>query len=260
MHGPSWQLLDVEVVDPNGNAAVFAAATEQEQWLDAKHGDKKVHRVLQPQGGLADTPTGNAASATTRNAAAAAATAAEESARLIELERQRVLKAEEDGALARQQAEEVAAAAERRIREAEARAAQAEANAKQMLMEQLQGQMQMLSASSPAGPKGIGGGASLTSSTPTKFGRRSGNTTTLTPSPRQQNSSSSINSSSNPLNASVVDWAASVRLGDGFVERLGDVASSMLDLQAMDAEDVASLGLKRMEEKRFSQALAMLRE
>ena len=99
----------------------------------------------------------------------------------------------------------------------------------------------------------------MTSSTPTKFGRRSGNTTTLTPSPRQQNSSS-INNNSNPLNASVVDWAASVRLGDGFVERLGDVASSMLDLQAMDAEDVASLGLKRMEEKRFSQALAMLRE
>ena len=38
------------------------------------------------------------------------------------------------------------------------------------------------------------------------------------------------------------------------------MASSTLDLKEMDADDVASLGMKRMEEKRFTKALAALKE
>ena len=46
---------DVEVITPTGIATTFAAAGgDDSRWLDAKHGDKKVNRMLLPVGGAGE--------------------------------------------------------------------------------------------------------------------------------------------------------------------------------------------------------------
>lgn len=104
---------------------------------------------------------------------------------------------------------------------------QAEFTAKQQLIAELSGS--------------LGGGVS----SPTRFGRRS---------------TGAVVGSNQNLNVSVLDWVASLELDDRYGETLASMASSTLDLKEMDAEDVASLGMKRMEEKRFTKALAALKE
>ena len=104
---------------------------DQEHWLDAKRGDKKVHRVLHPEG---EQPTGATIAAT-----ALTATISDDVAATLETERQRTRFAEEEGARARAAAERAKQEALRKVEEAEARAAAAEMNAKQVLLEQLSG-------------------------------------------------------------------------------------------------------------------------
>jgi len=60
------------------------------------------------------------------------------------------------------------------------------------------------------------------------------------------------------LNASVVDWVRALRLED-YQRPIAEAATSLLDLKEMDEKDVAALGLKRLEEKRFKRALEQLK-
>ena len=131
MHGPSWYLEDVEVLAPSGDSLTFVVSGDEEHWLDAKRGDKKIHRVLHPEGEQS-TRAANAATAPT-------STISDDVAMTLETERQRARLAEEESARARADAERAKQQALRKVEEAEARAAAAEMNAKQVLLEQLTG-------------------------------------------------------------------------------------------------------------------------
>lgn len=225
LHGPSWYLEDIEVLAPNGDSSMFVVTREQEHWLDAKRGDKKVHRVLHPGGELTATNV-----ATTRTATNLNGLSTSEVTKTLENERQRAKKAEEEGVKAREAAERAQQEALRMVEEAEARAAAAEVNAKQVLLEQLSGSFGLNLPAARMGRRSV----------PQDF-------------PADGKAEADLN-----LNASVVDWVRALRLED-YQRPIAEAATSLLDLKEMDEKDVAALGLKRLEEKRFKRALEQLK-
>lgn len=238
LHGPSWYLEDMEVITPSGDSTTFVVATEQEHWLDAKRGDKKVHRVLHPENELA------ASASTSPEVTSSSRELNEQVAKSLEIERQRTRLAEEEGAKARAEAEQAWQEALRKVEEAEARAQAAEENAKQSLLEQLTG---AIGLGLPRAT--LAGSSTAASAAATKNGRRSEH--------KQSGSSATAGQALN-LNASVVDWVQALRLED-YQAAIAEAGTSLLDLKEMDVEDVAALGLKRLEEKRFLRALDELK-
>ena len=62
---------------------------------------------------------------------------------------------------------------------------------------------------------------------------------------------------SQKLNETVTHWMTSLRL-DEYLPSLASMATATEDILSMTEEDVKALGMKRLEERRFLQALAEL--
>ena len=165
----------------------------------------------------------------------------EEVIKSLEIERQRAILAEEEGAKVKAEAEQAWQDAQRKVEEAEARARAAEQNAKQALLEQISGSFGL------SVPPATG---DITAVSPKRMGRRS---------TKHQRMDSFATASQPPdLNSSVLDWVRALRLED-YQSAIAEAGTSLLDLKEMEVEDVAALGLKRLEEKRFLRALNELK-
>ena len=140
-------------------------------------------------------------------------------------------------AMVGEEAAQRAAEAEQRIAAAEERARQAEANAAQKLIDQL-----LVGASSAAvAPGGLSNLQQQAATAASSGGLH------------LERGSQSL------LNETVRDWVRTLRLGE-YEGALSQLATGTDDLLEMCKEDVAELGMKRLEERRFLHALEELKK